>query len=399
MPTLLQINSCANWGSTGKIAEQINQMAAAQGWETYIAYGRSVNPSQSKLIRVGNTLSHAIALLEARLFDNDGLANRVATRRLVKKIKKIKPDIIHLHNLHGYYINYKILFDYINSSSIPVVWTLHDCWSFTGHCGHFVGANCEKWKMQCSECPLKKGYPSSLWLDQSARNYSLKKQLFAANKNLHIVAVSKWLASLVQQSYLKDADVRIINNGIDINTFRPISTGEKSKFSILGVSSVWNQSKGLYDFYRLREVLDVNQYDITLVGLREEQVKTLPLGIKGVVRTNSVDELAQYYSSADVILSLSYGESMGLTPIEGMACGTPAIVYNNTAQPELITFDTGIVVEQGNINDLCKAIFAIKRNGKQMYSDACRDRAEKLFNKEDRYLEYVSLFSELITKQ
>ena len=399
MPTLLQINSCANWGSTGKIAEQINQMAAVQGWETYIAYGRSVNPSQSKLIHIGNTPSQAIALIEARLFDNDGLANRIATRRLVKKIKAIKPDIIHLHNLHGYYINYKILFDYLNSSNIPVVWTLHDCWSFTGHCSHFVGANCEKWKTQCLECPLKKDYPASLWLDQSARNYSLKKQLFAANKNIHIVAVSKWLASLVQQSYLKDADVRIINNGIDINTFRPVFTGEKTKFSILGVSSVWTQSKGLYDFYRLREVLDVSQYDITLVGLREEQVKTLPSGIKGVVRTNSVDELAQYYSSADVILSLSYGESMGLTPIEGMACGTPAIVYNNTAQPELITSDTGIVVEQGNINDLCKAIFAIKRNGKQMYSDACRERAEKLFHKEDKYQEYVRLFSELIIKQ
>lgn len=396
MSTLLQINSCANWGSTGKIAEQINQMAAAQGWETYIAYGRSVNPSQSKLIHVGNTLSQAIALLEARLFDNDGLANRVATRCLVKKIKKIKPDIIHLHNLHGYYINYKILFDYLNSSNIPVVWTLHDCWSFTGHCGHFVGAKCDKWKTQCSECPLKKGYPASLWLDQSARNYNLKKQLFAANQNLHIVAVSKWMAGLVQQSYLKDADIRIINNGIDINTFRPIATGEKSKFSILGVSSVWNKSKGLYDFYRLREALDANQYDITLVGLRDDQVEALPLGIKGVVRTNSVDELARYYSSADVVLSLSYGESMGLTPIEGMACGTPAIVYNNTAQPELITLDTGRVVEQGNIPKLCQAIYTIQGKGKQCYSSACRNRAEVCYNKNDRYQEYIELYNQLI---
>ncbi len=399
MPTLLQINSCANWGSTGKIAEQINQTAAFQGWETYIAFGRSVNPSQSKLIRVGNTLSQAIALLEARLFDNDGLANRIATRRLVKKIKKIKPDIIHLHNLHGYYINYKILFDYLNSSNIPVVWTLHDCWSFTGHCGHFVGANCDKWKTHCSECPLKKGYPTSLWLDKSARNYNLKKHLFSANKNLHIVPVSQWLASLVRQSYLKDADVRIINNGIDINFFRPISTGEKSKFSILGVSSVWTQSKGLYDFYRLREVLDVDQYDITLVGLRDEQVKALPKGIKGIMRTNSVEELVQYYATSDVFVNPTYGDTFPTTNLEALACGTPVITYLTGGSPESIDQRTGIVVEQGNVNGLCEAIFTIKRNGKQMYSDACRDRAEKLFNKEDRYLEYVSLFSELNTKQ
>lgn len=399
MPTLLQINSCANWGSTGKIAEQINQMAAAQGWETYIAYGRLVNPSQSKLIHVGNTLSQAIALLEARLFDNDGLANRVATRRLVKKIKKIKPDIIHLHNLHGYYINFKILFDYLNSSNIPVVWTLHDCWSFTGHCGHFVGANCEKWKTQCLECPLKKGYPASLWLDQSARNYNLKKQLFAANKNLHIVAVSRWLANLVQQSYLKCADVRIINNGIDINIFKPIVTGEKSKFSILGVSSVWNKSKGLYDFYRLRETLDVNQFDITLVGLREDQVKALPKGIKGITRTNSVEELVRYYAISDVFVNPTYGDTFPTTNLEALACGTPVITYRTGGSPESVDQRTGIVVDQGNVNDLCEAIISIKKDGKQMYSDACRDRAEKLFNKEDRYLEYVSLFSELITKQ
>lgn len=399
MPTLLQINSCANWGSTGKIAEQINQTAASQGWKTYIAYGRSVNPCQSKLIHVGNTLPQGIALLEARLFDNDGLANRIATRRLVKKIKKIKPDLIQLHNLHGYYINYKILFDYFNSSGIPVVWTLHDCWSFTGHCSHFVGANCEKWKTQCSECPLKKGYPASLWLDQSARNYILKKQLFAANKNLHIVAVSKWIASLVQQSYLKDADIRIINNGIDINTFRPIVTEKEAKYQILGVSSVWNKSKGLYDFYRLREALDVNQYDITLVGLKDEQIKALPKGIKGITRTNSVEELVRYYSTSDVFVNPTYGDTFPTTNLEALACGTPVITYRTGGSPESIDRRTGIVVEQGNVNDLCEAVFTIKKNGKQMYSDACRDRAEKLFNKEDRYLEYVSLFSELITKQ
>lgn len=399
MPTLLQFNCTANWGSTGKIAEQINLVAAAKGWKTYIVYGRSVNQSQSKLVRIGNTASQAVALAEARLFDNDGLANRIATMRLVKKIKEIKPDIIHLHNLHGYYINYKILFEYLNSTTIPVVWTLHDCWSFTGHCSHFVGANCEKWKTHCADCPLKKAYPASWWLDQSKRNYDLKKRLFSANKNLHIVAVSQWLAELVKQSYLKNADIRVINNGVDINTFSPNISEKVPKFSILGVSSVWTKSKGLHDFYHLRETLSADQYDITLVGLSDNQIKLLPQGIKGIARTNSVEELVHYYNSADVVLSLSYGESMGLTPVEGMACGTPAIVYNNTAQPELVAPNTGIVVNQGNIQELCQAIYTIQNNGKQYYSSACRNRAETYYNKEARYQEYVDLYKELISKQ
>ena len=341
-------------------------------------------------------MSQAIALLEARLFDNDGLANRIATRCLVKKIKKIKPDIIHLHNLHGYYINYKILFDYLNSTSIPVVWTLHDCWSFTGHCGHFVGANCEKWKMQCSKCPLKKGYPASLWFDQSARNYNLKKQLFAANKNLHIVAVSKWIAGFVQQSYLKDADVRVINNGIDVNTFRPIVIEKKAKYHILGVSSVWNKSKGLYDFYRLREALDANRYDITLVGLREDQVKALPNGIKGITHTNSVDELVRCYATSDVFVNPTYADTFPTTNLEALACGTPVITFRTGGSPESVNSDTGMVVEQGNIQELCQAIYSIQSKGKQYYTSACRHRAETCYNKIDRYQEYLELYNLLI---
>ena len=399
MPTILQINSCANWGSTGKIAEQINLVASAQGWETYIAYGRLVNPSQSRLVHIGSTASQAVALAEARLFDNDGRANRIATKRLVKKIKEIKPDIIHLHNLHGYYINYKVLFEYLNNTTIPVVWTLHDCWSFTGHCSHFVSANCEKWKTHCVDCPLKKAYPASWWLDQSKKNYDLKKSLFSANKNLHIVAVSQWLAELAKQSYLKEADIRVINNGIDIKTFRPNTSEKRTKFSILGVSSVWTQSKGLYDFYRLRKALDVDRYDITLVGLRDNQIKSLPNGIKGIARTNSVEELVGYYATADVFVNPTYGDTFPTTNLEALACGTPVITYRTGGGPESVTPDAGIVVNQGNIKELCEAIYTIQNNGKQYYSSACRNRAETCYNKEDRYREYVDLYKELNSKQ
>lgn len=399
MPTLLQINSCANWGSTGIIAEQINQTAAVQGWKTYIAYGREVNPSQSNLIHIGNKLSQVIALIEARLFDNDGLANRWATRRLIKRIKAIHPDIIHLHNLHGYYVNYKILFEYLNSTNIPIVWTLHDCWSFTGHCGHFVGANCEKWRTECKQCPLKKGYPASLGLDCSKRNFELKKQLFTSNHNLHIVAVSEWLAGLVRQSYLKEADVRVINNGIDLNVFQPRKRENETKFRIIGVSSVWTQTKGLYDFYCLREMLDENEYEIVLVGLSHEQIKALPDGITGITRTNSVQELVGYYSSADVFVNPTYGDTFPTTNLEALACGTPVVTYCTGGSPESVTLETGIVVEQGNVLALKTAVETIKSNGKVYYSTACRVRAKMGYDKNELYCQYVDLYKKLVAER
>ena len=399
MPTLLQINSCANWGSTGKIAEQINQTAAVQGWKTYIAYGREVNSSLSELIHIGNKLSQAIALVEARLFDNEGLANRCATRKLIKRIKNINPDIIHLHNLHGYYINYKLLFEYLNATNIPVVWTLHDCWSFTGHCGHFIGVKCEEWKTTCRNCPLKKEYPASLGLDCSKRNFDLKKQLFTSNCNLHIVAVSEWLAGLVRQSYLKEVDIRVINNGIDFNVFQPQKRENKTRFRILGLSSVWTQTKGLYDFYRLRKLLDENEYEIIIVGLSDEQIKTLPNGITGITRTNSVQELVGYYSSADVFVNPTYGDTFPTTNLEALACGTPVVTYCTGGSPESVTLETGIVVEQGNVLALKTAVETIKSNSKAYYTTACRARAKMCYDKNKLYCQYVDLYNKLVAER
>lgn len=397
MPTLLQINSCANWGSTGKIAEQINQTAAVQGWKTYIAFGREVNSSLSELIHIGNKLSQAIALIEARLFDNDGLANRCATRKLIKRIKDINPDIIHLHNLHGYYINYKLLFEYLNVTNIPVVWTLHDSWSFTGHCGHFIGVKCEKWKTTCRNCPLKKDYPASLGLDCSKRNFDLKKQLFTSNCNLHVVAVSEWLAGLVRQSYLKDADIQVINNGIDLNVFQPQKRENNTRFRILGLSSVWTQTKGLYDFYRLRKLLDKNEYEIILVGLSDAQIKTLPNGITGITRTNSVQELVGYYSSADVFVNPTYGDTFPTTNLEALACGTPVVTYSTGGSPESVTLETGIVVEQGNVLALKTAVETVKNNSKAYYNTACRVRAKLCYDKNKLYCQYVDLYNKLVS--
>lgn len=396
MPKVLQINSCANWGSTGKIAAQINDAARARGWDTYLSYGRYHIPNGSDMVRIGNRFSQGLALLEARLFDNDGLSMVRATRSFVKTIQDIKPDIIHIHNLHGYYINYRILFNYLNGASIPIVWTLHDCWSFTGHCSHFVSANCDRWKTGCFGCPLKKEYPTSLLLDRSLSNYEIKKELFTSIKNLHIVTVSHWLEGLVNQSYFSGKDIRVINNGVDINVFKPRIDNDKNKYIILGVSSVWNNSKGLNDFYLLNELIDKDKFEIVLVGLTDRQVSCLPDGIIGITRTDSVDKLAELYSKADVFVNLSYEDTFPTTNLEALACGTPVVTYKTGGSPEAVSTGTGMVVEQGDVQGIYKCVQNICNKGKGVFQSNCRERAVSLYDKVAKYKEYVELYEEIL---
>lgn len=404
MPSVLQINT-GTTGSTGRIAEHINNVAAANGWTTYFAYGRSVGSCRSTLIRIGNKISNAFALFEARLLDNDGLSTRIATRQLINKIKKIKPDIIHIHNLHGYYINYKILFNYLNSTNIPIVWTLHDCWPFTGHCAHFVTVNCNRWKTGCNHCPNKKRYPASWGIDNSVHNYTLKKELFASSKNLHVITVSRWLERLTKQSFLKGCDIRVIHNGINLKVFAPQLRPKilkiknidiSNKFIILGVATSWSKGKGFDDYLRLSYKLD-DKYVLLLVGLTEEHMKKLPPNIIGLEKTESQEELARLYSVADVVTSLSYAESMGLTPVEGMACGTPCIVYDNTAQPELVSNNSGIVVPTGNIDKVYQAILEISNNSIiEISSDACIENVHLHFDMCKQNNMYLNLYRELL---
>lgn len=404
MPKLLQINSTANWGSTGKIAEQIGMLAMQQGWESYIAYGRSANPSKSKLIKIGSKLSTYWHVLESRLFDNHGLASRIATRKLIKKIKAINPDIIHLHNIHGYYINYKLLFNYLNSIKTPVIWTLHDCWTFTGHCAHYVEKRCEQWQTEClgfNRC--YKSYPSSITCKVNS-NYKVKKSLFTTLGNrLTLVPVSKWLASQTKQSFFSGHKIEYIYNGVNTKVFIPLEQTSikrkysiEDKFTILGVASAWSEGKGLSDYYKLRAKL-TNEYQIILVGLSDEQIKQLPEDIIGIKRTQSQAELAELYSVSDIVLSLSRAETFGLTIAEGMACGTPAVVYNTTAVPELITTGTGIVVDKvGSIDGIINAIKEIENRGKGYYSEACRKYAEENFDKDKCFAKYINLYNELL---
>lgn len=398
MPKLLQIDSCLNMLSTGRITESIGQLAIERGWEVYIVHGaRAVRkPSCMNTIQSDKVWQENLHFAESLLFDRHGLASRGSTKKIVKQIKEIKPDVIQLHCIHGYYLNYKILFEYLNTTNIPVVWTFHDCWAFTGHCAHFVTANCYKWKQEgCHDCQLLGDYPKAL-SDRSKKNFLLKKSLFSANQNMHIVAVSEWLASFTRESFLGEKDIRVINNGIDIQRFKPCATKNNSKFKILGVASAWNKDKGLFDFFKLRKLLYDPDIEIILVGLSQEQIKQLPVGIKGITRTNSVEELAFLYSEANVFVNPTYADSFPTVNMEALACGTPVITYRTGGSPEIVDTQTGIVINQGDTEALANAIISFRCN--PISSDVCRKRAERLYNKEDRFLDYVYLYEELIKK-
>lgn len=405
MPKLLQINSTANWGSTGKIAEQIGERAMAHGWESYIAYGRSSNKSKSHLIRIGSKVGQAWHLIISRLFDKHGLGSRCATKRLIREIEVIKPDIIHLHNIHGYYINYKLLFEYLNSIDTPIVWTLHDCWSFTGHCAHFVEAECNKWQHECGNCPNIKAYPKTRF-ENSRYNYHLKQRFFTSLKNrLNIVAVSKWLESETKKSFFNNTQISYLYNGVDTNIFTPNESENikvkyhiDEKYLIVSVASIWDKNKGLDDLIHLSTILPEN-YVIMVVGRKSVQSQQIPNNIIAVPRTDSQFELAEIYSHANAVISTSRQETFGLTLAEGMACGTPAIAYNTTALPELITPNTGIVVEQGDIDGLAQAIMTICNNGKEHYKDVCRQHALKHFDKTTCFEKYIKLYNEILNKK
>ena len=387
---LLQINVTANWGSTGKIAEQIGLCAMAKGWESYIAYGRMVNPSKNKLIKIGSQLDVYEHYAESRFLDKEGLASRKSTKKFVQLVEDIKPDIVQLHNIHDHFFNYQVLFEYLNKTDIKVVWTFHDCWAFTGHCPHFVQENCMKWQVECGKCVKRNKF-----IDRSRENFLLKKSLFTANKNLTIVPCSDWMADFVRQSFLKDKRIEVIHNGVDLNIFKPVPEARINyeKFRVIAVSNIWLPYKGLNDILKLRNILS-DDYEIIMVGLKEEQLKTLPSGIRGVQRTQNVQELVRLYNEADVLINPTYADTFPTVNLEALACGIPVITYKTGGSPEAVDEKTGMVIEQGNVNALVNAIRKMK--AQPLLSSDCHQRAINCFEKDKCFEKYINLYESLI---
>lgn len=403
--TLLIIGSALNCGSPGHICESLGLLAQENNWDVYMAHGlRYANPSELKTYSVSSHIEEYLHILKSLICDGHGLASKSATRRLIAFIDKIQPTVINIHNLHGYYLNYQILFEYLAKKNIPIVWTLHDFWTITGHCVHFDYIGCNKWQTGCESCQQFRSYPKSLIVDRARYNYQLKKKLFTKLNNVTIVPVSQWVGNLVSKSYLAGYPMQVIYNGINLSVFKPTYSdlrekfGLKDKFVLLGVASPWYPMKGLYDYYQLNNILP-DGCKIIMIGLTKQQIAKLPSGIIGIERTESQYELAQYYSMADVTLNLSYQETFGMTTVEGMACGTPAIVYNKTASPELVSEQTGFVVDAGDITGLLNAIMRIKEKGSGLYSEACVNRVRKYYNADNTYLQYIRLFEAYASNQ
>jgi glycosyltransferase involved in cell wall biosynthesis len=401
---VLQINTSVNAASTGRAAENIGRLLIAMGHESYIAYGRWYRPSESEIIKIGNNFDVLTHVIKTRISDYHGFGSKKATFAFIRKVESIKPDIICLHNIHGYYLNIEILFNYLKKVNIPVVWTLFDCWAFTGHCSYFDDIGCNRWESECYSCPKSHKYPASYFLDNSSKNYFAKKRLFNLPSNLHLIVHSIWLESLVKKSFLSNIPIHLIPNGIDIDIFKPSKNNIREKYNIkdrqiiLGCASIWDKRKGYNDFLKLFEQLDSNQI-IILVGLSKKQIQKLPYGVIGINRTENIQELAMLYSSADVFINPTWLDNFPTTNLEALACGTPVITYNTGGSPEAIDENTGLVVNKGDINELHQAITTVIKKGKTFYSKACRERAERHYNFEDRYREYITLFTNLIERE
>lgn len=397
---IVQINGGAK-GSTGKIMFGIAELAKAQGYDVMCASPITTTNRDAGegcgYYRIGTFNSRRINVLLSRITGFNGCFAWMETYRFLKKLDEFKPDIIHLHNLHDSYINLPMLFSYIKKNNIPVVWTLHDCWAFTGQCPHFTIAKCDRWKTGCYDCRQYHEYPSSLY-DNTKKMWNLKKKWFTGIKNLTIVTPSKWLARLVKESYLKGYPVKVINNGINLNVFKPRKSYFREQYSIppsriivLGVAFGWGYKKGLDCFIELANKLPKEEYQIVLVGTDDKVDEILPDNIISIHRTENQDELAEIYTAADVFVNPTREEVLGLVNIEAQACGTPVITFNTGGSPECVDENSGFVVD--SFDELLEVL-----NNRQ-YVEATRAlciKSSRRFYDKMKYGEYLNLYNEVI---
>ena len=407
MKKLFQINTVCNSGSTGRIAENIAKIAAVDGWDNYVAFGRNSQKSQAaKMYQVGTQLSFYLNVLGARFFDNDGFLNSANTRKLVKYIDSVNPSIVHIHNLHGYYTDIRVLFDYIKNKGIPTVITLHDCWLFTGHCSYFTFNGCDKWRKVCEKCPQKKGYPKSLLFDNSTENFLVKKSLFEGFDNLVLVPVSDWLSGLLANSFLKDKRKVVIKNGIDLSVFKPTQPDEMfckkyqipNRFKILGVANVWGQRKGLQDFISLSKKLLQDEV-VVLVGLNKKQASYIKRNFENIVpieRTENVGDLAKLYSVCDVLFNPTYEDNYPTTNLEAQACGTPVVAYKTGGACESLDAEYGFEINQGDLSTALKVIRNVKGLNKEKMRNTLVLKSQKEFGSDVCFRNYIRLYDEII---
>lgn len=381
---VLQINAVSGIRSTGRLCTEISDYLNNNGNEGYIAYSKGI--SYSKGYKIGTILDGKMHGLWSRIFGMQAYFSKNSTRKLLVYISDLNPDIVHLHNLHGNFINLEIILNYLAQKDIPTVITLHDCWFFTGKCTHYTIDKCYKWQTECDNCPRLKNDNPSWFFDQTAKMYNDKKNWFNKIPRLAVIGVSDWITNEARKSFLAPANiVTRIYNWIDLDVFRPHPSieikkrlGIEDKFVILGVASAWSDAKGLHQFIKLAKMISTDILIILIGGMNKNI--NLPDNILHIPETHEVSELVKYYSLADVYLHLSLEETFGKTIAEAMACGTPAIVYDSTACPELIAPGCGYVVIPNDLKGIFSTIQKIKLKGKSYFSENCRQHVMKNFN-------------------
>lgn len=398
---VLSINT-ANFGSTGNIMLLLQECCKSNGMEMLVAFPKSRSNMKKRVansVYIGSILSRNVHLQLTNLTGYNGVFSYFSTLNFLRKVKKYSPDVIHLHNLHNGYINLPLLFNYIKKNNIPTVWTLHDCWSFTGQCPHFTLAKCDKWKTGCHACTQYREYPESL-VDRTKAMWKLKRKWFTGVENMTIVTPSQWLADLVKESYLGEYPVKVIHNGIDLSVFQPTENHFREKFGlqnkkiVLGVAFGWGEKKGLDVFIELSERLDREKYQIVLVGTDDNVDKQLPTNIISIHRTQHQKELAEIYTAADVFVNPTREDNYPTVNMEALACGTPVITFKTGGSPECIDDSCGIIVD-------CDDVDAMEREIKRLCLNdvfdgtSCVKRA-KHFDNLARLKEYVSLYDTVV---
>lgn len=394
------------YGSTGRIVRQLRDYCEKKGDETAVFFSWSkkkhkTNTDIRRNIYVSSFLGKTAHIIASRIVGHVGCFSYFDTIKIIRKLKKFKPDIVHLNLLHAWSFNFEILFRYLKMQNIPVVWTMHDCWAITGHCAHFSMAKCDKWRTGCGDCPIYHEYPKSI-IDDSKSMWKKKKEAFVSLKNMIIVTPSEWLAKIMQASFLNSYPVKVINNGIDLSIFKPTESDFKAKYSldddvkiVLGVSFDWGKKKGLDVFIELSKRLD-KKYKVVLVGIDNNVDMDIPANILKIAKTNSQEELAKIYSVADVFFNPTREEVLGLVNIEALACGTPVITFNSGGSPECIDESCGVVVNCEDIDCIKKTIEKVC-NDKYYSSEKCVQRAQK-FDGKLIYEKYYSVYDEVLKK-
>lgn len=402
---LLQINPVVRLNtSTGRIMREIGELAMASGWDSYVAYSGArdgIPQHSSQLVPVGDKLDLAIHAVATRLFDAHGLASKRGTRQFIEHIRAIDPDVIHIHNIHGYFLNYPLLFKYLQESGKPVVWTVHDCWLYTGHCYYYSAARCHKWQTGCGHCPQKRAFPASWLFDRSAQNLRDKQQAFGALENLTIVPVSEWIRREMASSILAGKHFQVIHNGIDLETFRPEAAeteGKADGTQILGVASIWLEEKGWGDLMRLAGLLRSGEKLVLVGRTTEEQRRQLPAGVELIERTENIGRLAALYARSTVFVNPTWQDNYPTVNLESIACGTPVVTYRTGGSVESVADGTGFVVEQGDVEGMLARARELSAADRAATAARCRARAEAHFRKEDCYQHYIRLYEDLTTR-